>query len=110
MLKYYSFPILIVGIALFYVFVKDPCNQQLRADFSERYPSYAILDTGASEGSPETVRCHISYKKAGSEQVYEDLWLYQDLGQGWEFSKIIETHMTGQTDVALPRYANREKR
>lgn len=108
MLKYHVFLILIVGIALFYVFVKDPCNQQLRADFSDRYPSYAILDTGASEGSPETVRCHISYKKADSEQIYEGLWLYQDLGQGWEFSKILETRMIGQTDVELPRYASRE--
>ncbi len=98
MLKYYGFLVLIVGIAVFYVSVKDPCKQQLRAEFSDMHPSYAILDSGASEGSPESVRCHISYRKPDSEQIYEDIWLYQDSGRGWEFSRILVTGKTEQTD------------
>jgi hypothetical protein len=98
MLKYYVVMFLILGIALFYVFTKDPCNQQLRTDFSNRYPSYKILNTGASEGSTESVRCHISYRKIDHEEVYEDIWLYEDSGSGWEFSRIVETHKAEQAD------------
>ena len=98
MLKYYVFMFLILGVALFYVFIKDPCNQQLKTDFSNRHPSYKILNTGASEGSPESVRCHISYRKIDHEQVYEDIWLYQDSGSGWEFSRIVETRKAEQAD------------
>lgn len=91
MLKYYAFLFLILGIALFYVYVKDPCNRQVRMDFAGQHPSYEILDTGASEGSPETVRCQVSYRKPDAEQVYQDVWLYQYSKRGWEFSKILET-------------------
>ncbi len=91
MLKYYVLLVLILGIALFYVFLKDPCNRQLRTDFSNKYPSYTILDSGASEGSPESVHCRISYRKPDSKQIYEEIWLYQDFGSGWNFSRILET-------------------
>jgi len=101
MLKYYAFLLLILGIGLYYVFIKDPCNQQLRTDFSNKYPSYKILDSGASEGSPESVRCHISYRKPDSNQIYEDVWLYKDSGRGWEFSKIVESHKAEQTGTDL---------
>ncbi len=97
MLKYYIFAFAIVGIALFYAFISDPCNRQLRTDFSDKYPSYAILDSGASEGSRESVRCHISYRKPDSEQIYEDTWLYRDLGSGWKFSRILEAHKREET-------------
>ncbi|MBW2446673.1 MAG: hypothetical protein JRG83_12175 [Deltaproteobacteria bacterium] len=82
---------LILGIGLYFVFIKDPCNNQVRTDFLNRFPGYEILDHGPSEGSRETVRCHISYRKPDSEEVYEDIWLYQDSGRGWEFSKILES-------------------
>ena len=111
MLKYYVFLFLIVGIALFYVFIKDPCNQQLKTDFSDKYPSYEIVGSGASEGSPESVRCHISYRKPDSEEIYEDLWLYLKSRSGWKFSKIIETRQQDQsdgTDEAPPRNGDPE--
>ena len=62
-----------------------------RMDFSDRYPDYEILDSGYREGSPSAVQCHIYYKKPESEQVYEDIWLYQNEGSGWSFSRILET-------------------
>ncbi len=96
MLKYYIALFLIAGIALFYIFIKDPCNNQFRADFSNKYPGYEVLYFGAGEGSTDNVHCHISYKKPDSEQIYEDIWLYQDSGSGWEFSKILETKKTEQ--------------
>ena len=110
MSKYYAFLFLIFGIALYYVFIKDPCNNQLRTDFSNRYPGYEILDHGPSEGSRETVRCHISYRKPDSEEVYEDIWLYQDSGRGWEFFKILETGKptgTGRDPGGRPRSDDR---
>jgi hypothetical protein len=98
MLKYYVFLFLIFGIAVFYAFIKDPCNQQLRSDFSDRYPTYTIVDSGASEGSPESVRCQISYRKPDSKQVYEDVWMYIHAKSGWEFSRIIETRERDESE------------
>ena len=97
MLKYYVALFLIMGMALFYAFITDPCNRQLRTEFSNKHPSYKILNSGASEGSPETVRCRISYQEPDSEQIYEDIWLYRDSGGGWEFSRILETSKMEQT-------------
>ncbi len=91
MLKYYALMFLIAGLALYYVFLKDPCYSQLRADFSKKHPGYEILATSASEGSPAAVSCHVSYRKPDGDQTYEDVWLYQDMGSGWSFSKIIES-------------------
>ena len=97
MWKYYGLLFLVVGIALFYVFLRDPCNRQVRADFSAKYPSYEILDSDAAEGSPESVRCHISYRKPDSEEIHEDTWLYMYSKKGWSFSKILGTPGKGQT-------------
>lgn len=97
MAKYYFFLFLIAVMGFLYIFYQDPCNQLLRADFSEKYPSYKILDSGAKEGSPESVHCHIYYKKPDSEQVYEDIWLYEDSGGGWNFSAILESGEKKQT-------------
>jgi hypothetical protein len=91
MAKYYFFLFLIAAAGFFYVFRKDPCNQMLRAEFSEKYPGYEILDSSAKEGSPESVHCHIYYNKPESEQVYEDIWLYENSGGGWNFSAIIKS-------------------
>ena len=97
MLKYYLLMFAVVGIALFYVFLQDPCHRRVREDFANKYPGYELLGSGASEGSPETVRCRISYRKPGSEETYEDTWLYQDSGSGWKFSRIVETGRAGDT-------------
>ena len=97
MWKYFALLLLVLGIGFFYAFLKDPCNNQVRADFSDKYPGHKILDSGAAEGSRETVRCHISYQKPDSEQVYEDIWLYRYAGSGWKFSRIIETPESEQT-------------
>jgi hypothetical protein len=91
MAKYYFFLFLIAGLVIFYVFYEDPCNQTLRADFAEKYPGYKILDSGAKEGSPESVHCHIYYNKPESQQVYEDIWLYEKSGSDWNFSAILKS-------------------
>jgi len=92
MLKYYFFLFLIAGIALYYAFVKDPCNQQLSMDFAKKYPGSELLYSSAQDGSPESVHCLVTYRKPDSKTVYEGTWLYQNLGNGWEFSRILETH------------------
>ncbi|HJO23792.1 MAG: hypothetical protein GY772_09040 [bacterium] len=94
MLKYYALLVVVVGVALFYAFVKDPCNMQVRADLTDRFPTYEVLDSGATEGSPESVRCHISYKKPDGEEIYEAIWLYLYADNGWQFSRILETSDT----------------
>jgi hypothetical protein len=91
MTKYYLILLVIAGGFLFYVFRQDPCNQMLRADFSDRNPDYEILDTGAIEGSPDSVSCHIYYEKPDSKQVYEEIWLYQNSDDGWKFSRILQS-------------------
>tara|TARA_B100000315_G_scaffold104302_1_gene95560 strand:- start:155 stop:463 length:309 start_codon:yes stop_codon:yes gene_type:complete len=96
MSKYYLFLFLIVGMALFYIYSQDPCNEQFRADFSNRYPAYEILSFGHEEGSGavDTVargtglECHIYYKKPDSDQTHEDVWLYRDQGGGSNYSYV----------------------
>jgi hypothetical protein len=96
MSKYYLLMVLVVGIALYFVYLKDPCHQQLRTDFSSKYPGHEILNAEALEGSPESVRCTVSYRKLASGEIFEDIWLYQDLGKGWEFLKIVRTQQKEQ--------------
>lgn len=109
MLKYYFALFLVVGISLYYVFITDPCNQLIRADFFSRYPGYEVLSSGAGEGSTgggptgnviaDSVQCHIVYKKPDSEQIHEDIWLYQNLGSDWTFSSILRTE---QIQIQIP--------
>jgi len=96
MWKYYIGLFLIAGIALYFVFITDPCNSQLGKDFSDKYPDYEVLYSGAGDGSPDSVQCHITYKKPDSDQVYEDVWLYLNAGSGWGFSKILQTQKKEQ--------------
>jgi hypothetical protein len=91
MTKYYFFLVLVLGAVLFYIFTQDPCNQLLRADFSNKNPEYKILDSGSGEGSPDNVQCHIIYQKPDSEKIYEDTWVYKNSGSGWIFASILET-------------------
>lgn len=97
MAKYYILLFAIFGIGLFYVFSQDPCNRVLRTDFANEYPGYEILDTAAGEGSPEKVQCHIYYKKPDSEQIHEEVWVYQNSGGDWKFSEILATDKKEQT-------------
>jgi len=92
MLKYYVALFLAAAAVLFYVYVEDPCNRQFRLEFSTRYPDYTILDTGADEGSKESVQCRVYYRKPDSTQMYEDVWLYKKSGDSWKFSRIAESH------------------
>ena len=91
MLKYYIALFLAAGVALYYVFLQDPCGQLVKADFSSKFSDYEILSTGASEGSTESVLCHISYLKPDSQQVSEDVWMYKKSAEGWAFSRIVKT-------------------
>ena len=91
MLKYYIVLFAIVGMVLFYIFIQDPCNQTLRTDFTNKYPDYEILNSTAGEVTTENVYCYVYYEKPDSKQIYKDTWLYQNSGNGWAFSNIIET-------------------
>ena len=91
MWKYYVLLFLVLGLALSYAYLADPCHSKMRTEFSNEYPTYKILESGAEAGSPESVRCRISYQKPGSEQIHEEIWLYQNPGDGWTFSRILET-------------------
>ena len=74
----------------------------MRAEFSSKYPDYEILHSGAEEGSPESVRCTISYRKPDSAQIHEELWLYRNPGRGWRFSRVLEGPEGAQTTVRTP--------
>jgi hypothetical protein len=93
MLKYGLLAIAILGIALFYAYVTDPCNKLVRTDFASRHPDYRILDSDAAEGAPESVRCRIAYQKPDSDRIHEEVWVYQHEKKktGWEFSRVLGT-------------------
>jgi hypothetical protein len=97
MVKMYFLASLAAGMVLFYVFLQDPCNQPLRAEFSDRYPRHRLLSAGAGEGSPDRVQCHISYQGPDGEQTYEDIWLYENSESGWNFSRVLQTSKLEQT-------------
>ena len=97
MLKYYIALFLIAGAVLYYIFTTDPCNNQLRTDFSNKYPDYEILFSSAGEGIIDIVHCHIDYEKPGSKQIYEDVWVYQKAENGWKFSKILSSQKKQHT-------------
>jgi len=97
MLKYYILLFLFAGGILYYIFLEDPCNKQVKTDFSNLYPDYEILYSGATDGSPENVHCHISYKKPDNQEIYEDIIEYINSGSGWKFSRVLETHGEDQT-------------
>ena len=42
-------------------------------------------------GSPDSVRCVVSYRKPDSPQVHEEVWWYRNAGSGWALFKILET-------------------
>ncbi len=88
MLKYYIALFLLAGAVLYYVFLQDPCSGLVKTEFSNKYPDYKILYSGATEGSPDSVHCHVSYQKPDSEQTYEDIWLYRDLGSVGSYSAV----------------------
>jgi hypothetical protein len=89
MAKYYFILFLVMGGVLYYVFLEDPCNQNIKADFSREHPDYKILDSGSREGSPDEVQCHIRYQKPDGDQAYEDVWLYQKTESGWHFASAL---------------------
>jgi len=94
MAKYYFILVLIMGAVLYYIFLEDPCNNMVRADFSTKNPDYEILNSGAGEGTPDNVQCHIHYQKPDSEEIYEEVWLYQKVGSDWSLSGVLETPKT----------------
>ena len=96
MMKYYVIMFLVAGVALYYVFLQDPCHKKVSEDFASKYPGYVVLSSTASDGSPQSVRCNISYRNPDSEQTYEDVWLYENSNEGWKFSEIIESGQAEQ--------------
>ncbi len=96
MAKYYIILVLIMGGVLYYIFLEDPCNNLVKADFSEKFPGYEILGSRAGEGSPENVQCNIYYQKPDDKQVYTDTWLYKNSESGWSFSEVLEAQRTEQ--------------
>jgi hypothetical protein len=95
MAKYYLLLFAVVTLALLYAFVEDPCNRLVRMEFLEKHPGYVILASDAGEGSPESVRCQITYRSPQDGQVYRDVWLYQHeskgADRGWRFTRAVET-------------------
>lgn len=99
MWKYYLLLFTAVALVLAYTYVADPCHRLLRTDFERLRPGQVLLDSGAESGSPSSVRCQISYREQGSEEIREDVWLYQFHGTAWEFAKVVETGKQPLTDT-----------
>jgi len=93
MAKYYFIALLIFSAVLYYVFIQDPCNVLVKNEFSAKNPTYKILDVGASDGSVDSVQCHIYYEKPDDKEMHQDVWLYTNSGGDWSFSREIATDM-----------------
>ncbi len=100
MWKYYVLLFAVLGLGLYYVYVSDPCRSQIRAEFSAQHPGYEILGSEAESGSPESVRCRISYKQPEDGRTQEELWLYLNSDTGWKFSKVLPAPKGDPTDGA----------
>ena len=81
---------MVVGAVFLFIFLQDPCNEQFRSDFSDKYPDYTILDFGG-EGDTGKVFCHVFYQRPENQQIFEDIWVYENSDFGWRFSGIKET-------------------
>ena len=96
MVKYYVLLFLAFAAVLLYIFLQDPCGNNLRIDFLEKYPDYEILFAGAGDNPEEVstnlVHCHIRYRVPEGTGTYEDIWVYQNSGDGWRFSRILAEH------------------
>ncbi|MCP4001896.1 MAG: hypothetical protein GY727_13390 [Gammaproteobacteria bacterium] len=93
MSKYYFFLFLIFMAVLYYVFLQDPCNILVKNDFSAQNPTYKIFDVGSSDGSVDSVKCHIYYEKPEDKEMHQDVWLYTNSGGDWSFARAIATDM-----------------
>ncbi|MEZ5553490.1 MAG: hypothetical protein R3E82_21595 [Pseudomonadales bacterium] len=95
MAKYYVGLVLVFGLVLLYIFLNDPCSNRLRVDFLEKHPDYEILFSGAGADTPENslnhVNCHIRYRTSEGIGTYEDIWVYENSGDGWKFAGIRES-------------------
>jgi len=94
MAKYYIILFMVMGAVLYYIFLEDPCNNMVRADFAEKNPDYKILNSGAGEGTPDNVQCQIYYQKPGSDEIYKEVLLYQKVGSDWSLSGVLDTPTT----------------
>lgn len=92
MAKWYVVLFLVFGGVLLYVFLQDPCGNNLIQDFASRHPGYELLQHGPSEQPMEGVHCYVQYRKPDSPEVYEDVWRYEQTADGWRFARILENH------------------
>jgi hypothetical protein len=91
MWKYMALMFVVFVLSMYYVYVSDPCRSQMFEEFEAKYPGYEIIDTDADEGSPESVRCRIFYRKPGGVVTHEQLWLYRNAGDGWHFARLLQS-------------------
>lgn len=90
MLKYWIFMGVVLITLLVYSYFMDPCISRVRRAFTEKHPDYELVSSDADSGSPESVRCVVSYRTPEDPQVHEQVWWYRDRGDGWELYKILE--------------------
>ena len=100
MAKYYAVLILFSLGVLYYVFLEDPCNRQLRTDFLEKYPGYTLVDSASLQGSPLEVQCSVYYRKPDDKQVYQDVWSYKKSGSDWRFSRVLQSRRAEQGSLS----------
>lgn len=101
MWKYWVIMLVILGALLVYSYFADPCIGLVRSEFVEKHPGAKIVSTDAEAGSPESVRCVVSYRKPGNQEIHKEVWWYKNPGSGWALHKIVEPS-DAPTDPARP--------
>jgi len=80
----------IFSVIMFIIFLLIGCSPVLeydvRADFLKDKRNAEIARCYSGEGDFRNIYYHIQYHIIGEDKKYEDIYLYQKLGESWEIS------------------------
>ena len=69
--------IIILALGLFYIWLTNPNDENVRKEFLAKNPTFEVIDLGVGEGNSDFATYHIRYKKPNDETIYEYVTTYQ---------------------------------
>jgi hypothetical protein len=74
--------LLTFSVVLLVISCSVPNKSAIKADFLKEHPDAEVIAVFAGEGDSSNVYMHIQYKLLNGAEIYEDVLLYQKLGDG----------------------------
>jgi hypothetical protein len=102
MARYWIFMLVLLGALLVYAYYSDPCIGLVRGEFQARHPDWELVATDAESGSPESVRCVVSYRAPESRDVKRVIWWYRNDGGDWALFKVLDADVESPEPSAPP--------